>query len=134
MSGSRDNDGIHGMNDERMRRRMLILPIKKQWFDMIVKGEKKEEYREIKPYYTTRFKNIGLLDYKDPKQVMIALRNGYSKDSPTLIVTVQLATGIAKKEWGGVPGEVYYILEIVQKHSIYVDNIEVYRYRDGEQQ
>lgn len=111
---------------------MLILPIKKQWFDMIVKGEKKEEYREIKPYYTTRFKSIGLLDNKDPKQVMIALRNGYSKDDPTLIVTVQLATGTGKKEWGAIPGEVYYILEIIQKHSIYVYDIEVYRYRDGE--
>ena len=30
---------------------MLILPIKKKWFDMIASGEKKEEYREIKPYY-----------------------------------------------------------------------------------
>ena len=37
---------------------MLILPIKKKWFDMILSGEKKEEYREIKPYYTTRFANL----------------------------------------------------------------------------
>ena len=29
---------------------MLTLPIKKKWFDMILSGEKKEEYREIKPY------------------------------------------------------------------------------------
>ena len=36
---------------------MLILPIKKKWFDMIVSGEKKEEYREIKPYYDSRFMN-----------------------------------------------------------------------------
>lgn len=37
---------------------MLILPIKKKWFDKIQSGEKKEEYREIKPYYTTRFRNV----------------------------------------------------------------------------
>ena len=30
---------------------MLILPIKKKWFDMIASGEKKEEYREIKRKY-----------------------------------------------------------------------------------
>lgn len=36
---------------------MLTLPIKKKWFDMIISGEKKEEYREIKPYYDTRFMN-----------------------------------------------------------------------------
>ena len=33
---------------------MLVLPIKKKWFDMILSGEKKEEYREIKPYYDSR--------------------------------------------------------------------------------
>lgn len=37
---------------------MLILPIKKQWFDMIASGEKKEEYREIKPYYTSRIAKL----------------------------------------------------------------------------
>ena len=37
---------------------MLILPIKKKWFDMILSGEKKEEYREIKPYYTSRFSKV----------------------------------------------------------------------------
>ena len=33
---------------------MLILPIKKKWYDMILSGEKTEEYREIKPYYDNR--------------------------------------------------------------------------------
>lgn len=31
---------------------MLTLPIKRKWFDMIVSGEKKEEYREIKAMCT----------------------------------------------------------------------------------
>ncbi|WP_232297135.1 ASCH domain-containing protein [Capnocytophaga sp. oral taxon 329] len=33
----------------------LHLTIKKQWFDMILSGEKTEEYRDIKPYYNLRF-------------------------------------------------------------------------------
>ena len=37
---------------------MLTLPIKKKWYDMILSGEKKEEYREQKPYYTKRFVNL----------------------------------------------------------------------------
>lgn len=37
---------------------MLILPIKKKWFGMIASGEKTEEYREIKPYYDSRFMNV----------------------------------------------------------------------------
>lgn len=36
---------------------MLTLPIQKRWFDMILSGEKKEEYREIKEYYEIRFQN-----------------------------------------------------------------------------
>lgn len=36
---------------------MLILPIKRKWFDMILSGEKKEEYREIKPYIQIVNKN-----------------------------------------------------------------------------
>ena len=36
---------------------MLTLPIKRIWFDMIKVGIKKEEYREIKPYWTTRLNN-----------------------------------------------------------------------------
>ena len=37
---------------------MLTLPIKGKWFEMILSGEKKEEYREIKPYYETRLQNL----------------------------------------------------------------------------
>lgn len=39
---------------------MLVLPIKKKWFDMIASGEKKEEYREVKEYYNKRFSNKRL--------------------------------------------------------------------------
>lgn len=37
---------------------MLTLPIQKKWYDMILSGEKREEYREIKEYYETRFQNL----------------------------------------------------------------------------
>ena len=33
----------------------LYLPLKKEWYEMIERGIKKEEYREIKPYYIPRF-------------------------------------------------------------------------------
>ena len=36
----------------------MILPIKRKWFEMILAGEKTEEYREIKAYYDTRFGNL----------------------------------------------------------------------------
>ena len=33
---------------------MLIFPLKKEWYEKIKSGEKKVEYREIKPYWTSR--------------------------------------------------------------------------------
>lgn len=86
---------------------MLTLPIKKQWFDMIAKGEKKEEYREIKPYYEKRFVTAGLLDFWTDdhapagREIKIAFRNGYGYCSPTMYVSVTLTIGEGKPEWGG---------------------------------
>jgi hypothetical protein len=37
----------------------LILPIKKKWFDRILSGDKKEEYRDMKPFYDKRIENIS---------------------------------------------------------------------------
>lgn len=37
-----------------MEKKILTLTVSKQWFDMIVAGEKNEEYREIKPYWIKR--------------------------------------------------------------------------------
>ena len=38
---------------------MLTLPIKKKWYDMILTGEKKEEYREIKDFYKGRLGGLA---------------------------------------------------------------------------
>lgn len=80
---------------------MLTLPIKKKWFDMILSGEKKEEYRESKPYYTTRFKNLwqgSLIGYDAERR--IRFRNGYAKDSPSFIARVTLDFGWGRPEMG----------------------------------
>ena len=37
---------------------MLVLPIKKKWFYMILAGEKREEYRNLNEYYQTRLRNV----------------------------------------------------------------------------
>lgn len=36
---------------------MLIFNLKKEWFEKIKSGEKTHEYREVKPYWTTRIFN-----------------------------------------------------------------------------
>ena len=95
-----------------MVKKMVILPIKKKWFDMILSGEKKEEYREIKPYYDTRLlKEFGL--FKDGDEIIkgnthpqldlskkiIRFRNGYSSNSPYFDALCTLSIGIGNTEW-----------------------------------
>ena len=92
---------------------MIVLPIKKRWFDMIVSGEKKEEYREFKKYYNTRFKKIFGLDYKD-KTTEIIFRNGYSKMSPEIKCRCKLRIGRGKQEWGAEPNTNYYVFKILE--------------------
>ena len=95
---------------------MLVLTITKEWYDMIRSGEKKEEYREIKPFYTTRFTNVGLLDEKgEPthKRVKIKLRNGYAKWSPYVVMLCTLDIKKGKPEWGAVPKVEYSTLKVL---------------------
>lgn len=92
---------------------MPTLPIKKKWFDMILSGEKKEEYREIKPYYETRFKNAwkGSLIGGNAHREIVS-RNGYSKNSPSFIAKCTLSVGTGKEEWGAEKGKEYFILTV----------------------
>lgn len=95
---------------------MLILPIKKKWFDMILSGEKREEYRELKPYYRSRLRNDGFLDqYGLPtlKQGKIVFRNGYAKKSPSFeaLCSIDIKTG--RLEWGAESEREYYVLKIL---------------------
>ena len=101
---------------------MLVLPIKKKWFEMIVAGKKKEEYREIKPYYDKRFGNI-LLGYSldnvkaelyENIEFSILFRNGYSPTSPSVKCLCILNKGYGKQEWGAIKGKEYYILTIIK--------------------
>lgn len=94
---------------------MLVLPIKKKWFDMILSGEKKEEYREIKPYYKSRFHTAGLIDrYGLPtiSRAWITFRNGYSVNSPAIEAKCTLDIKTGRPEWGAEPGKEYYVLKI----------------------
>jgi hypothetical protein len=61
-----------------MDKRILHLTVRKKWFDEIACGKKKEEYREIKPYWTVRLKNKA---YDE-----IWFKNGYGDTVPFMRV------------------------------------------------
>ena len=107
----------------------MILLIKKEWFNMILSGEKKEEYREIKEYWEKRFKEYfgwcyGPTEGDEEKwewhfwssKKEVLFRNGYRKDVPEFTALVTICEKEGNPEWGAVPGEVYYVLKI---HDIY---------------
>ena len=59
--------------------RILPLPLKKKWFDLMISGKKKVEIREQKPWVTSRLKNLKK-DYD-----LIKFINGYAGDKPYFI-------------------------------------------------
>lgn len=89
---------------------MVYLPIKKVWFDMIVKGEKLEEYRAITPRYSKIFDKAKDSD----NRFWCIIRNGYRKDSPSAKIFVSLSVGFGKEKWGAIPGEKYFVLSILK--------------------
>lgn len=107
---------------------MLTLPIKKKWFDMILSGEKKEEYREIKGYWTLRFiKAIygdcnahrfapfyRIVCWDSPLDIKVILKNGYRADSPKIVCDCTLQAGTGREEWGAEPNKNYYVLKIMK--------------------
>ena len=94
---------------------MLTLPIKKKWFDLILSGEKKEEYREIKPYYISRFSKVfSMVDGipVDLKETQIKFTNGYGNKVPSFIADCHLEMRTGKEEWGAEKDIIYYVLHI----------------------
>ena len=81
----------------------LHLTLKKKWFDMILLENKKEEYREIKPYWANR---ICAKKYK-----YITFRNGYARNAPQFTIELKSITpSTGKPEWGAEEGKTYFVL------------------------
>ncbi len=60
---------------------ILPLVLKGEWYDMIASGEKREEYREAKPYWIKRIRNNWL---EQTKVQVVEFRRGYAKNAPRM--------------------------------------------------
>ena len=113
---------------------MLILPIKRKWFNMILSGEKKEEYREIKKYYRTRLARamkihpvlIETCIDKESPEFKVKFNNGYFRNCPSFIADCTLSIGQGKEEWGAEVGRFYYVLHIKKIRWKSMDNLGGY--------
>lgn len=75
-------------------RSTLELTLKKQWFDMVASGEKREEYREPSKWILSRLKG----KHYDA----VRFRNGYNSDSPVCVCEyLGWGFGFGKRKWGG---------------------------------
>lgn len=101
---------------------MLIIPIKKKWFKMIDSGEKREEYRDVKPYWIERLNRVFGGDLQTAavygRKRVVAFRNGYGKDRPTIEALVSLRFGTGRPSWGAVRNREYIVLKIWAKKRV----------------
>lgn len=98
----------------------LTLSLKKQWFNLIKSGEKKEEYREIKPYWKKRLRNIVLKTnlstvyegFQRYDRLVFTL--GYPKADDTerrlTFKNPRIRIGTGRSEWGAKEGENYFCI------------------------
>lgn len=101
-----------------MKNNYMILTLKKEWFYMILSGEKTEEYREIKPYWEKRFTNYfgkhweadNVVWNEQPRKILF--RNGYGDDKPQFFAGCTIREDYGKEEWGAKKGQKYYVLQI----------------------
>jgi hypothetical protein len=85
----------------------LHLNLHKKWFDMILGGIKKEEYREMKSYYHQKF----LADIKNYNTITFS--NGYAKNRRQFIIELKgIQSGLGIEKWGAPLGKVVYILRL----------------------
>ena len=124
--------------NEQMK--ILDLPLKAQWYDMIEKGGKREEYREIKPFWSQRLyqrKNkflgvAGKLTKEDAEYACepdlryilihgfednelkpfthVRFRYGYTKRT-MLFEIVSITVGKGKPEWGAPTDKEVFIIK-----------------------
>lgn len=110
---------VHAAYRKRYTPNVLNLVVHRKWFQMILNGDKKEEYRERKHYWFQRLLKKGLLLDHWPWELENALKtvgtskriirefdvvrftNGYRKNSPSVDVEfLGIKVGVGKKMWG----------------------------------
>lgn len=97
---------------------MLTLSIDQDSFEEIRSGRKKEEYRELKPYYTTKlikeFPFTMMLRLPKHEELRtVRFKVGVSSKAPKVLAKCSLTIDGGQEQMGTTPGEWYYVLKII---------------------
>lgn len=109
------------------------------WFTMVKSGIKKQEYRDITPYYMKMFMRCygkkgccgncsetiwdgnrpkwpcyhEVYNKLWPKWGLVTFYHGYAVNRPSVTLKIESITiGEGKPEWGAVPGKKYFIINL----------------------
>lgn len=86
----------------------IHLTLHKKWFDMVLSGQKREEYRELTEYWKVRMENAKKRDAQT-----VTFSNGYSKKRRQMVVELQyIAIRQGITEWGAEKEKVYFVLHL----------------------
>ena len=104
----------------KMKKKVLYLPLKKEWFDLIDKGIKKEEYRLMNKYWTSRIctKNKdGEYECTKDKFDYVEFTLGYpKKDDKSKRMRFEIEKIFQNKggikEWGANLDEIYFVIKL----------------------
>ena len=109
----------------RMEPVVLDLVLKTQWYDMIASGVKKEEYRELKPFYEGRLTRLsitsgGATPYGHPISEERVCRQDYdivrfhrAYTNTTMELEFKgIRIGRGKPEWGAPTDQDVYIISL----------------------
>jgi len=112
-------------------KKVLYLPLKKEWYDMINAGIKTEEYREMTPYWRKRITDIESYLFEFNTLIMtgqpvpmkpythVHFTLGYPKKDDTErnmtfeIKSIEIDEG--KEEWGAIPNKTYFVIKLGNK-------------------
>ena len=88
---------------------VLPLVLKRRWYEMIERGEKRIEYRDATPYWAVRLSNWD----NDGRRCVVEFRLGYGHDAPRMAFVSPIYRHSANRinpEWGEPYGPHYSIM------------------------
>lgn len=114
--------------------KILHLTLKKKWFDMIDSGEKTEEYREVKPFWSKRFtllpndspslsdvSRCGEYVWRDRYDVVRFVNGGnFHHSLPSITFKCEgIDVGEGFPKWGAEPGKKYFVISLGERIDIH---------------
>ena len=97
-----------------------------EWYDMIDKGPKREEYRADTKRYETRFTNILIYSTnvvgEKLKEKVVAFQRAYNKPSMFWVCDIDFRrVGMARHPEWGEPDEPHWVLKLIERVDLVDD-------------